>query len=412
MIKLSDILKEIIEGTCGYNTDVKTGKKLDTPGGLKEGKQVGIIYHYTTFEGGLKILQSNQLKSSDAADSTNAKPVFAISFTRDKRFHNNHNVGFDVSSFGQRPQVRFTVDGNNLSNRYKIGSYAQGGKDGGVFSKGGKAFEAEERVVSNKPFSIPILSYIESVDILIEYKKPGKDDWDMEWDYETYAPISAELVKFAQDKNLPINLIINKNGDPWPDKIKPTLIDKILNFFKKEVKPTDLKEADPKKGTGKKPEGSGRRLYTDEDPKDTVSIKFKTKEDIVDTLNKTSFKAKSHARQSQVINLIHQRVRAAYGKSKDTEVKSRLKRALDYIEKRKETSKEKTQRLNKLKETSDPQSGKAAPYGSGYAPVKELVTDTEVICDNCGWEWDIEDGGEDLYICHKCGHDNTPIKNK
>ena len=114
------------------------------------------------------------------------------------------------------------------------------------------------------------------------------------------------------------------------------------------------KKKDPKKGTGKKPEGSSRRLYTDEDPKDTVRIKFKTKEDIVDTLNKTSFKAKSHARQSQVINLIHQRVRAAYGKSKDPEVRSRLKRALDYIEKRKEMSKKKTERLNKMKESSDP----------------------------------------------------------
>jgi hypothetical protein len=131
-----------------------------------------------------------------------------------------------------------------------------------------------------------------------------------------------------------------------------------------------LNEADPKKGTGKKPKGSGRRLYTDENPNDTVSIKFKTKEDIVDTLNKDSFKSKSHVRKSQIINLIHQRVRAAYGKAKDTEVKARLKRALDYIKKRKESSKAKTQRLNKVKETADPQSGKAAPYGSGYAPVK------------------------------------------
>jgi hypothetical protein len=111
-----------------------------------------------------------------------------------------------------------------------------------------------------------------------------------------------------------------------------------------------LSENDPKTGTGKKPKGSGRRLYTDENPKDTVSIKFKTKEDIVDTLNKDSFKSKSHARQSQVINLIHQRVRAAYGKAKDPEVKSRLKRALDYIETRKEASKKKTERLRKLKE--------------------------------------------------------------
>jgi len=32
MIKLLDIL----EGTCGYNIDAKTGKKLNTPGGLEE----------------------------------------------------------------------------------------------------------------------------------------------------------------------------------------------------------------------------------------------------------------------------------------------------------------------------------------------------------------------------------------
>ena len=33
---------------------------------------------------------------------------------------------------------------------------------------------------------------------------------------------------------------------------------------------------DPKYGTGEKPKGSGRRLYTDENPKDTVHIKFRT----------------------------------------------------------------------------------------------------------------------------------------
>ena len=37
------------------------------------------------------------------------------------------------------------------------------------------------------------------------------------------------------------------------------------------------KSRDPKKGTGKKPKGSGRRLYTDENPKDTVRIKFARK---------------------------------------------------------------------------------------------------------------------------------------
>ena len=36
-----------------------------------------------------------------------------------------------------------------------------------------------------------------------------------------------------------------------------------------------------------------------------------------------------------------------------------------------EASKLKTQRLNKVKETADPQSGKSSPYGSGYAPAKK-----------------------------------------
>ena len=108
-----------------------------------------------------------------------------------------------------------------------------------------------------------------------------------------------------------------------------------------------INESDPKTGTGKKPKGSGRRLYTDENPSDTVSVKFRTKEDIIDTLNKDSFKTKPHKRQSQIINLIHQRVRAAYQNAKDPETKQRLKRAYDYIETVKEKSKEKTIRLQK-----------------------------------------------------------------
>lgn len=38
---------------------------------------------------------------------------------------------------------------------------------------------------------------------------------------------------------------------------------------------------DPKYGTGKKPKNSGRRLYTDENPKDTVSVKFRTLSDVI-----------------------------------------------------------------------------------------------------------------------------------
>ena len=42
--------------------------------------------------------------------------------------------------------------------------------------------------------------------------------------------------------------------------------------------------------------------------------------------------------------------------------------------------------------------------------LNEAVVGDKIVCDNCGWEWKIADGGDDLFICHKCGHDNTPSK--
>jgi hypothetical protein len=42
----------------------------------------------------------------------------------------------------------------------------------------------------------------------------------------------------------------------------------------------------------------------------------------------------------------------------------------------------------------------------------EAVVGDKIVCDNCGWDWKIEDGGDDLYTCHKCWHDNTPKLNE
>ena len=187
------------------------------------------------------------------------------------------------------------------------------------------------------------------------------------WEYKKEPTMGYHVVDF----NLGSNRII----DDWH---LGSPVSKIDSLSDKDAKLFKLTEADPKKGTGKKPKGSGRRLYTDEDPSDTVKIKFSTRQDIVDTLGKTSFKNKSHARQSQVINLIHQRVRAAYGRAKKPEVKKRLKTALDYITKRKEASKAKTKRLQaqkkkkKANENVAPNHNqKAAPYGSGYKKMEE-----------------------------------------
>ena len=67
--------------------------------------------------------------------------------------------------------------------------------------------------------------------------------------------------------------------------------------------------ADPKKGTGKKPKGSGRRLYTDENPKDTVRIKYATVQDARDTVRKVKNINKPFARKIQILTVGEQRAK-------------------------------------------------------------------------------------------------------
>tara|TARA_A100001201_G_scaffold114705_1_gene98313 strand:+ start:178 stop:483 length:306 start_codon:yes stop_codon:yes gene_type:complete len=89
------------------------------------------------------------------------------------------------------------------------------------------------------------------------------------------------------------------------------------------------KKPDPKKGTGKKPKGSGRRLYTDENPKDTVSIKFKTPTDARKTVTKVRKLKKPYARKIQILTVGEQRAKVMNKK----EVASIFKKAKQTLKK-------------------------------------------------------------------------------
>tara|TARA_R100001594_G_scaffold1578_10_gene6833 strand:+ start:1382 stop:1666 length:285 start_codon:yes stop_codon:yes gene_type:complete len=88
--------------------------------------------------------------------------------------------------------------------------------------------------------------------------------------------------------------------------------------------------ADPKKGTGKKPKGSGRRLYTDENPKDTVSIKFATPSDARKTVAKVKKVRKPFARKIQILTVGEQRAKVM----KKTQVAAIFKRGKNSIRKK------------------------------------------------------------------------------
>ena len=101
------------------------------------------------------------------------------------------------------------------------------------------------------------------------------------------------------------------------------------------------KKRDPKVGTGKKPKGSNRRLYTDENPKDTVRIKFATPKDAKETVSKVRKVKKPFARKIQILTVGEQRAKVM-GKS---QVASIFKKGKESI-RRQHSVKKKTSRKN------------------------------------------------------------------
>ena len=52
-------------------------------------------------------------------------------------------------------------------------------------------------------------------------------------------------------------------------------------------------------------------------------------------------------------------------------------------------------------------SGRASKVCQGL-----MKEDNKIItCIKCGWDWPLADGGNDPYVCHKCGYDNSSIYN-
>ena len=87
------------------------------------------------------------------------------------------------------------------------------------------------------------------------------------------------------------------------------------------------KKRDPKVGTGKKPKGTGRRLYTDENPKDTIRIKFKTPADARQTVAKVKRIKKPFARKIQILTVLEQRAKVA-GKTQQAKIAKQGKEAI------------------------------------------------------------------------------------
>jgi len=166
---------------------------------LNEGKQVGPLYHYTSANGLKGILQSNRINASE--ENYLGNELYYISFTRNKNFHKKG------SKFGVKTEYRITLDGDKLSNKYKI-----------------------------RPFA-----YIPGWDI--------EDSWELDWLDDEPESVRRDFFNATGDYDEQEERIFFKNENGGIDNIK--------NYILAVDKVEDLAEAsDPQAGTAL-PYGSG-----------------------------------------------------------------------------------------------------------------------------------------------------------
>jgi hypothetical protein len=121
---------------------------------LREAKQVGTLYHFTPLSNLKDILSTQFLYPNDEEQiSTSRRPNMS---TR------------DFQDMKTSPIVRIALDGNKISNKYKIRPFAFGGDEEDAEDLG------EEQIVVNGE-KFPFVSYLKRIDIFLNKKEKAND---------------------------------------------------------------------------------------------------------------------------------------------------------------------------------------------------------------------------------------------
>jgi len=162
----------------------------------EEAKQVGTLYHYTSISNLKRILNSDVLR----IDSKNS-----ISFTR------NQNFDYVIRGIGSSLECRLEIDGDKLSNNYKIKPY----NEQGFTINDPKKFEQEEIVKENISPIIPYIIKITLYKDVNNFAQTIKDKWNLnvdiiekeinkKYDFKSqkfyYQPLSEDFMRENADE--------------------------------------------------------------------------------------------------------------------------------------------------------------------------------------------------------------------
>jgi hypothetical protein len=151
---------------------------------LNEGKQVGTLYHFTSLDGSKGILETNTIVSDE---------YDFISLTRDKNY-------YKIADQIEGGLIRLTIDGDKLSNNYKIYPYDEGERKK---TYRGSYFESEERVKGNIKNA---KNYIVKIDVILDFYDYG----DPELLY--YKPQEiTNIFSIYQSSGIPFDILLKNN---------------------------------------------------------------------------------------------------------------------------------------------------------------------------------------------------------
>jgi hypothetical protein len=147
---------------------------------LREAKQVGPLYHFTSIESIYNILKDEFIRP-------NSEKV--VSTTRNK----NQDPSYFLNDYYSKMiLVRIKLDGNKISNNYKIKPYLWAEEP--IKSRPPAylfKYEFEEQILTNGK-NFPLLPYVEQIDIFTK----GNND-----------SIISDVENILIEKNIPYNII-------------------------------------------------------------------------------------------------------------------------------------------------------------------------------------------------------------
>ena len=168
---------------------------------LAEAKQVGILYHFTDYGSALDIIKNGfVLKKTGEKNSSGD----FISLTRNKNLYSPTVSG----------EVRFTIDGDGLSDRYKIQPFADTASG---FGRGKNLRdESEERVNANLiGGELNFSKYLKSIDVM-----DISPDHNVRFTHSrAMSPRNRRnLINYLEDNNINFNIVDSykyTNNKPW-----------------------------------------------------------------------------------------------------------------------------------------------------------------------------------------------------